>query len=409
MVIFSWGFTQDIRVMLPITSMTAYFTARMGEKDRIPARTPSHRPGLENTVKPSHVISRTALLTALALCPLWSGGCQALRAPPRMATGPGCSDIGARPWVPRELDMATAPMYRVEPPDILAIDVTQQISQTTHLLQTGDMVLLMVTGTYPDEPISGEYLVGTGGVIELGYSYGAVDVGGQTVHEAAVAIASHLRKQLRDPGVSLSLRSVSSRPQLSGEFMVVSDGTITLGPYGSISVVGQTLDEVRETITRHLSGHFDHPEVSVSVSAFNSKVYYVVLQGGGMGDQLARFPCTGNETVMDALSQMNGLCYESSARMWIARPDRDCGTSQILPIDWQAISQRADVETNYQLMPGDRLYVAHDRWVALDVAIIKLARPIERVFGFTILGTGAASRLSGKVLRNDLSILAPVY
>lgn len=348
-------------------------------------------------------------MTALALCPLLSGGCQVLHTPPVLSPELGCSDIGPKAWVPRELDMATAPMYRVEPPDILAIDVSQQVSQTTHQLQAGDTVLLMVTGTYPDEPIAGEYLIGTGGVIELGYSYGAVEIRGRTVHDAAVTIADHLRKQLRDPGVSLSLRSVSNRQQLTGEFMVVSDGTVTLGPYGSVSVVGQTLDEVRQTITKHLSGCFDNPEVSVSVSAFNSKVYYVVMQGGGMGDQLARFPCTGNETVMDALSQMNGLCYESSTRMWIARPDRNCGTSQILPVDWQAISQRADIETNYQLMPGDRLYVAHDRLVALDVAIVKLARPIERVFGFTILGTGAASRLSGKVLRNDLSVFAPVY
>ena len=143
--------------------------------------------------------------------------------------------------------------------------------------------------------------------------------------------------------------------------MVVADGTVSLGPYGSVSVVGQTLDEIRLTIANHLSGFFDSPEVSVSVASFNSKVYYVVMQGGGMGDELSRFPCTGNETVMDALSQVNGLCYESSTRMWIARPDRDSRTSQILPIDWLAITQRADVETNYQLMPGDRLYVAHDR------------------------------------------------
>jgi protein involved in polysaccharide export with SLBB domain len=246
-------------------------------------------------------------------------------------------------------------------------------------------------------------------VIELGYSYGAIEIRGQTVHSAAIMIEERLRKQLRDPHVSMSLRSVANRQRLSGEFMVVADGTISLGPYGSVSVVGQTLNEIRQTIANHLAGFFDNPEVSVSVYSFNSKVYYIVMQGGGMGDQLARFPCTGNETVMDALSQVNGLCYESSTRMWIARPDRNSQTSQILPIDWLAITQRADVETNYQLMPGDRLYVAHDRLVALDMAIVKLARPIERVFGFTILGTGAASRLSGKVLRNDLSVFAPVY
>jgi hypothetical protein len=95
--------------------------------------------------------------------------------------------------------------------------------------------------------------------------------------------------------------------------------------------------------------------------------------------------------------------------MWIARPDRECGTSQILPVDWKAITQRADVTTNYQLLPGDRLYVAHDRLVALDAAIAKVLSPVERLFGFTIYGTGAMSRLSGKVLDNDVSLLAPVY
>ena len=352
---------------------------------------------------------RAALLMALAVCAVTSSGCQLLQAPATLPPELGCSDIGPQAWVPRELDKATAPMYRVEPPDVLTIDVVQQVSQSSHTLQVGDTVLLMVTGTFPDEPISGEFLIGTGGVIELGYSYGAIEIRGQTVHSAAIMIEERLRKQLRDPHVSMSLRSVANRQRLSGEFMVVADGTISLGPYGSVSVVGQTLNEIRQTIANHLAGFFDNPEVSVSVYSFNSKVYYIVMQGGGMGDQLARFPCTGNETVMDALSQVNGLCYESSTRMWIARPDRNSQTSQILPIDWLAITQRADVETNYQLMPGDRLYVAHDRLVALDMAIVKLARPIERVFGFTILGTGAASRLSGKVLRNDLSVFAPVY
>jgi protein involved in polysaccharide export with SLBB domain len=259
----------------------------------------------------------------------------------------------------------------------------------------------MVTGTFPDEPISGEYLIGTGGVIELGYSYGAIEIRDRTVGDAAIMIESRLRKQLRDPQVSMSLRSVANRQRLSGEFMVVADGTVSLGPYGSVSVVGQTLDEIRVTIADHLSDCLDNPEVSVSVFAFNSKAYYIVMQGGGMGDRLERFSCTGNETVMDALSQVNGLSYVSSTRMWIARPDRDSQTNQILPVDWQAMTQLADVKTNYQIMPGDRLYIAHDRLVALDNAIAKLVSPFERVFLFTIIGTRALSQFSGKVLSDD--------
>ena len=41
--------------------------------------------------------------------------------------------------------------------------------------------------------------------------------------------------------------------------------------------------------------------------AYNSKVYYVITEGAGAGDLVARLPITGNETVLDAISQINGL------------------------------------------------------------------------------------------------------
>ena len=311
-----------------------------------------------------------------------------------------CSDIAVNQWIPRELDKVTVPMYRVEPPDVLTIDVVQQVAQSTYALQVGDMISLTASGTFPDEPISGDYPIETGGMVELGFSYGAVEIGGQTADEAAATIEAHLKEQLREPSVTLSIVSVTGFQPISGEHLVGPDGTVTLGQYGSVSVVGQTLDEVRVTIAEHLSEHFANPQVSVSVYAFNSKVYYIITQGGGLGDGLVRLPHTGSETVMDALSHINGLSYASSNKMWIARPDRKCGTSQILPINWEAVSQTADVSTNYQLLPGDRLYIAEDRLVAFDGAIAKITSPFERIFGFTLLGTGTVGSLSGKVLDN---------
>jgi polysaccharide export outer membrane protein len=69
------------------------------------------------------------------------------------------------------------------------------------------------------------------------------------------------------------------------------------------------------------------------------------------------------------------------------------GGDQILPVDWLAITQRADTETNFQLLPGDRVYVAEDRLVALDNGLAKIIAPVERVFGFTLLGTSVVQRL----------------
>ena len=40
---------------------------------------------------------------------------------------------------------------------------------------------------------------------------------------------------------------------------------------------------------------------------------------------------------------------------------------------------------SYQLLPGDRLFIAQDRFIALDSLIAKLLNPVERLFGFTLL------------------------
>jgi polysaccharide biosynthesis/export protein len=310
-------------------------------------------------------------------------------------------DAGMMSAQPRELDKVTVPTYRIEPPDILTIDVVQNVVQSSYVLQVGDVVAISVSGAFPDEPIADEFLIEAGGLVVLGYGYGSVEIAGRTVQEATVLIEQHLRRQLREPQVSVALRSVAQLQRISGEHLVAADGTISLGQYGQLSVVGLTLDEARYAIASHLSHDFANPQVSVSVYAFNSKVYYIVTQGGGMGDGLVRLPFTGNETVMDALSQINGLSYVSSSRMWIARPQRDGTGNQILPIDWEGITQRAEVRSNYQVLPGDRIFIAHNSWVAFDGALAKLTSPFERVFGFTLLGTGTASRLSGKVLKNQ--------
>ena len=79
----------------------------------------------------------------------------------------------------------------------------------------------------------------------------------------------------------------------------------------------------------------------MDVVAYNSKVYYVITQGAGLGDNVRRFPVTGNEPVLDAISQINGLSQLSSTHIWIARPaPGNFNCEQIMPVDWVAITCR---------------------------------------------------------------------
>ena len=114
-------------------------------------------------------------------------------------------------------------------------------------------------------------------------------------------------------------------------------------------------------VQQYLLQFFDSLEVSLEVNGYNSKVYYIVTQGAGFGDGVYRFPMTGNETVLDAISQINGLQRVASKKIWIARPTDNMGTMQRLEVSWEDITANANARSNYQILPGDRVFIAEDQ------------------------------------------------
>ena len=225
------------------------------------------------------------------------------------------------------------------------------------------------------------------GTVYLGTSYGSFRVVGMTLEQAAAAIKAGLR--LNNPQVSVALGQFRGIQQVRGDHIVGQDGTITLGTYGCVNVTGLTISQAKCEIERHLSRWLHDPIMSVSVAGYNSKVYYVITDGGGFGQQVYRFPITGNETVLDAISMINGLPAVSSKRhIWLARPTpAQTGCYEILPVNWEAITEAGSTETNWQLFPGDRVYVKADPFITIDNQLAKMLSPIERLFGATLLGT----------------------
>src|SRR5262249_39516722 len=130
-----------------------------------------------------------------------------------------------------------------------------------------------------------------------------------------------------------------------------------------------------------------NPQISLDILGFNSKVYYIIFDGGGYGQQVYRMPVTGNETVLDAIGLVNGLpAVASKNKIWVARPSpADCGCDQGLPAAWNAVTQGGSPATNYQLLPGDRLYVKADPWICFDNNLAKVMAPFERMLGLTLL------------------------
>jgi protein involved in polysaccharide export with SLBB domain len=288
---------------------------------------------------------------------------------------------------PSEMEKTSLPTYMIEPPDILLIDAIKVVPKPPYQLQPLDVLQILVTGTSSGEEIAGTYTIDPGGDVDLGPAYGKIQLSGQTEDEAQQSVLEKLLPKLNEPEVSLTLIASAGQEQIVGEHLVGPDGTVNLGTYGRVYVAGMTLAEAKQAVEVQLSKQLDDPKVAMDVFAFNSKVYYIVLDGSGYGDAVSRVPITGNETVLDALAQVNGLTRVSTKHIWIARPaPGGVGCDQILPVKWDEIVKGAGTATNYQVLPGDRIFVSGSKLVALETSVTKFIAPVERVFGFSLLG-----------------------
>ncbi|MDG3003459.1 polysaccharide biosynthesis/export family protein [Paludisphaera mucosa] len=336
---------------------------------------------------------------------------------------------------PHEGAMIDQPPYRIEPPDLILIEVLEAL---------------------PARPISGERLVRPDGSITLGF-YGEVHVRGLTIEQAKVKIIKHLRSYLSDD--VLGLREEASNPlelhrpeptrpsppqcgppqaallseakwkvarvqgsvewrdwlrtyessrtdsltrrwrqggsaqknyfarvalpgpfQEPGEQPAEATPAPAEEPAKAISVTTQGEVTIRiEVETKPRPANLEEPfvgvrpafdlddpinwrpappqendRVFVDVTAYNSKNYFV------LGDVAApgKLPITGNETVLDAIQYAGGLVSSGdSGDVILVRPGRNGKPPRTYSVDLKGIIVRGETRTNYQIFPGDRLFI----------------------------------------------------
>jgi polysaccharide export outer membrane protein len=297
------------------------------------------------------------------------------------------------PGLPRELSKVSLPPYILEPPDVVIIDAVRLTPRPPYRLEPLDVVQIQVANALPDQPLSGTYTVGLEGNVNFGSFYGITRVAGLTVEQAQAMIRRRLAEKLKNPQVTVQLMQCRGLQQVRGEHLVRPDGSIGLGSYGDVYVTGMTLLQAKWAIENHLAPFLVKPDISLDVRAYNSKVYYVVTDCAG-GEQVYIFPITGNETVLDAIGRIAGLpAAASRGRIWVARP-ASCGADrfQILPVDWCAIVRGGATRTNYQLFPGDRVYVEANCWARVDHAVARAVAPLKSLFAIPLLETVTVRR-----------------
>jgi len=337
---------------------------------------------------------------ALALC-LADAGCQQFSTVPPPA------------GLPNEKSKMALPPYVVEPPDVLMINAIQLVPKPPYEIKPLDWLRVMFpanpenlkkedvedlikTGRY----MSANVIVEPEGTLNLGPTFGKVAVFGKTLDQARAAVEAQITKQTKkelveNGKVAVELVQARATQQVLGYHLVRPDGTVGLGTYGSVFITGMTLAEAKAAIEEHLSKSVLKPEIALDVVGFNSKVYYIILDGGGIGEQVLRLPAYGNETVLDAISQVNGLpAVAARSRVWIARPGADeKAPDQIVPVQWTAITRGGAAKMNYQIFPGDRLFVQAKPIITFDNTLNLYLAPLQRIMGATVLGVGTYNSL----------------
>jgi protein involved in polysaccharide export with SLBB domain len=143
--------------------------------------------------------------------------------------------------------------------------------------------------------------------------------------------------------------------RLPGDQTVLLDGTIDLGKYGRPLVAGKTLAAIESDLKTWIENQEkDAGAVTVRLVNRASKVYYVLGEVNAPG----AFPVAGRETVLDAIVAAGGLNSRASqTRIILSRPTGPCDCRFVLPVCYRNIVQLGDTSTNYQIQPGDRIFV----------------------------------------------------
>ncbi len=133
---------------------------------------------------------------------------------------------------------------------------------------------------------------------------------------------------------------VYNEPNLSGEFTVSSNGTVSLPLIGDVPAVGQTTQQLRDAIEQRLAaGYLRSPQVSIDVLEY--RPYFILGEVNKPGD----YPYTADLTVMKAVATANGFTYRADEKhVWLKHAGQDK-------------EEKYTITSDIPLQPGDTIRI----------------------------------------------------
>ena len=149
--------------------------------------------------------------------------------------------------------------------------------------------------------------------------------------------------------------SVYHEPDASVPSVVVRpDGRISMPILKEVMVLGLTPSQLEKQITTQLTKFITAPDVTVIVTAINSKKIYAI----GAVKKEGPIPFTYRMTVMQALSEAGGLTdYAKRKKIYVLHTEN--GREFRMLFNYDAVLKGEHMESNYLLSAGDTIVVPH--------------------------------------------------
>ncbi len=132
---------------------------------------------------------------------------------------------------------------------------------------------------------------------------------------------------------------------------VRADGKISMPLLNDVQAAGLTPMQLADSLTEKLKKFVATPNVTIVVTAINSKKIYLIGEVGHAG----AMSLTPNMTVMQALASAGINQFANTKKIYILRTEN--GKKQKYPVPYRKLIKGQEIEHDYSLQPGDTIVV----------------------------------------------------
>jgi len=151
------------------------------------------------------------------------------------------------------------------------------------------------------------------------------------------------------------------------------DGKITLPLLGTVHVDGKTPEQVSSELQHIARDYYEDADVSLRVSAFNSKKIFIFGEVSVPG----ALPWRGNNTVLGTLALTQPTRLADPAKIQVLRPNSDGKLVRRMTIDMNRMVQEGETEHDAVLLEGDIIYVPPNPLAAVGLAFQQVLLPVQ--------------------------------